>query len=318
MHPNIPRPVAPSGLPSGIVFTDLDGTLLRSDRTLSPVDRAALQGLKEQGIIRVVATGRSLSSFLGAVGPDFPADYVIFSTGAGVASLADRAILRATTLRRDEINLAMGVLRRAGLDFMLHHPIPDNHCFSYEQRGGPNPDFMTRLKVHEQWGHPLEPGQTWEQASQFVAIIPPWQGLEPLVHVRAELAGLSVIRATSPFDHTSTWVEIFPAQTSKAHAAAWLCASLNIPLHHTMAIGNDYNDLDLLEMSLHPFVVANAPRDLVERFPGVPDNDHAGVARAIAMWMKDRPARPENLCHGAGPDLVGQAPAPYVKATPNA
>jgi hypothetical protein len=281
---HLPRPFPSSMSPQGIVFTDLDGTLFCSDRTLSATSRRVLEKLPGQGIVRVVATGRSLASFLEAAGDDFPADYVTFSTGAGVASLKDLEILKTAALDRKAISQTVDVLRRAGLDFMLHHPIPENHRFAYESRGEHNPDFMTRIEALEAWGNPLTDEEIWEQASQFVAIIPPWRGLEPLHAVRAALPELSVIRATSPFDHQSTWVEIFPANISKSHAARWLCDLMGVSPEQTMAVGNDYNDLDLLEMSPNPFVVANAPEELARRFPTVPDNDHDGAAMAITAW----------------------------------
>ena len=102
--------------------------------------------------------------------------------------------------------------------------------------------------------------------------------------MRKQLPDLSIIRATSPFDHASTWVEIFPAGVSKATTGRWLCEFLGVPLDKTMAIGNDYNDLDLLEMSPHPYVVANAPDELTGRFTTVADNDHDGVAMALGTW----------------------------------
>jgi hydroxymethylpyrimidine pyrophosphatase-like HAD family hydrolase len=61
-----------------------------------------------------------------------------------------------------------------------------------------------------------------------------------------------------------------------------------------MTVGNDYNDLDLLEMTPHPFVVANAPEELAGRFSMVPDNDHDGAARAITAWI-DRVANTLNI-----------------------
>ena len=268
----------------GICFMDLDGTLLCSDHSLSTANRQALEDLGERNITRVLATGRSLHSCSKVLFPDFPADYVIFSTGAGVARMGDQKIIRHSALKGHEIHEGIRILRTAGIDFMLHHPIPDNHLFEFEHNGNPNPDFMTRLEAHKEWGTPLPPDASWETASQFVAILPPGLGLGPLEHVRKQLPDLSIIRATSPFDHASTWVEIFPAGVSKATTGRWLCEFLGVPLDKTMAIGNDYNDLDLLEMSPHPYVVANAPDELTGRFTTVADNDHDGVATALGTW----------------------------------
>jgi hydroxymethylpyrimidine pyrophosphatase-like HAD family hydrolase len=67
----------------GLFVTDLDGTLLRSDRTFAQSDLKALHRLGELHIIRVIATGRSIFSFNTVVDSALPIDYVIFSTGAG-------------------------------------------------------------------------------------------------------------------------------------------------------------------------------------------------------------------------------------------
>jgi len=57
-------------------------------------------------------------------------------------------------------------------------------------------------------------------------------------------------------------------------------------------VGNDFNDLDLLEWAQTRFVMANAPAELRERFPTVASNDSCGVAEAIARWIElARPAR---------------------------
>ena len=271
--------------PAGILFSDLDGTLFRSDDTLSPKDRTALEGLGRQGIIRVIATGRSLHSFRAVAGADFPADYVIFSTGAGVASLHPFDILKTTRLKRPEILQTVRILREARIDFMLHRPIPDNHAFAFETHGSSNPDFQTRLSRYRAWAEPLDTLRDWAEATQFVAILPPWRDLKIMDEIKKELAHLSIIRATSPFDHRSTWMEIFPEQVSKGTTAAWLCERLGISPGKSMAVGNDYNDLEILELCADSYVVANAPEDLTRRFSTVASNNDNGVTQAITHWL---------------------------------
>ena len=65
--------------------------------------------------------------------------------------------------------------------------------------------------------------------------------------VASLLPDLTVIRTTSPLDHRSTWIEVFPREVSKSQAAAWLAARHGIRRGDVCAVGNDYNDRDLLE-----------------------------------------------------------------------
>ena len=72
----------------------------------------------------------------------------------------------------------------------------------------------------------------------------------------------------------------------KGKAAEWLRRRFALPSARCMAIGNDYNDLSLLEWCAHPFVVDNAPGALKERFANVPSNDEDGVSIALERWLE--------------------------------
>ncbi len=99
--------------------------------------------------------------------------------------------------------------------------------------------------------------------------------------LKAKLPELKVIRATSPLDGESAWIEIFPAHVSKGHTAQWLCDFLKIDKESSLAIGNDYNDYDMLEWAEKSYVVQNAPQDLLERYKVIPSNDKDGVATVL-------------------------------------
>ncbi len=77
------------------------------------------------------------------------------------------------------------------------------------------------------------------------------------------------------------WIEIFSRGTSKGNAVSWLSNYLGISRENTIAIGNDYNDEDLLSWVDRGFVVNNAPSDLKNRFHTVASNNNCGVTEAI-------------------------------------
>ena len=100
---------APEGRqPRGLFIMDFDGTLLRSDRTFSSIDLDALEQLGELGIIRTIATGRSLYSFNTAAARDLPVDYVIFSMGAGVLQHTEGKVVRRVSLETHEVQRVYG------------------------------------------------------------------------------------------------------------------------------------------------------------------------------------------------------------------
>ena len=103
--------------------------------------------------------------------------------------------------------------------------------------------------------------------------------------VSPSLDGYSVIRATSPLDGDSLWLEVLPRGVSKSAACAALARQAIVEPREILAIGNDYNDLDVLRWAGTSFVTANAPRDLQAEFPVVAANDHGGVAQAVESWL---------------------------------
>jgi Cof subfamily protein (haloacid dehalogenase superfamily) len=272
--------------PCGLFVCDFDGTLLRSDRSFSNADLEALKQLDAFGIVRVIATGRSIYSLHTISISELPVDFIIFSSGAGVTQHPGGDIIRKVSLEAHEVSRAIAILQADDLDFMVHRPIPDNHVFGYFESTPANADFKRRIDLYSQFAFPLdEISDGFGTATQLLAILPPAGSPQVLETIRKQLPGFNIIQTTSPLDGQSVWIEIFPATVSKGLTAAWLTAEFDIDPGRTLSIGNDYNDLDLLEWTGCSFVVENAPDDLKDRFPVVASNNESGVAEGIQSWL---------------------------------
>ncbi len=269
-----------------MVVTDLDGTLLDAQARLGSANRRALQRLGETGSLRVVATGRSLHSAELVLDAEFPIDYLVFSSGAGILEWRGRELLAAHEMRSEHAQGALDLLLGKGLAFMVHLGVPDNHHFYHHQPPGQalgeNPDFERRCQRYADFARPLE-GRVVAglRVSQFLAIEAP--GSESLYEsLVTELDHLNVVLTTSPLDHRSRWIEIFPASASKSRAAEWIRVRHGVAHDDVVAVGNDYNDRDLLEWARHAYVVANAAASLRARYAVVASNDDQGFAAAVA------------------------------------
>ena len=271
----------------GLFIMDLDGTLLRSDRTFAGADLQALKKLGDLNVVRTIATGRSLASFNTVVTSDLPVDYILFSTGAGVLRFQDSEIIRKIHMEPDEVGRACGILEECRLDFMVHRTIPDNHMFAYLRANDGNTDFERRIELYRQFAIPLDNLSTdFGPATQLLAVVPPGHADAALDDVRTAMTDYNVIQTTSPLDGRSTWIEIFPTTVSKSQTAAWLAGSLGVDHDCIVAVGNDYNDLDLLDWSASSYVVKNAPPDIRKRFACVASNNDGGIAEAAELWIK--------------------------------
>jgi hypothetical protein len=252
-----------------MLVCDLDGTLLLRGAPFDARDVHALHELGARGVVRAIATGRALATAKRVIPVDFPIDYLIFSSGAGILDWRSQALLVSHTLQPREAELAIGVFLAHGLDFMIHAPIPEQHIFRFHRTGKPNPDFEHRLARYAADGRVFEQSAAPTPASQLLAVCPRGDPEEPFETLRRELSGLSVIRATSPLDGRSMWIEAFARGVSKSQAAAWIAQTKGVAREDTWAIGNDYNDWDLLTWAGRAAVLVEAPATMRAEFRAV-------------------------------------------------
>lgn len=271
-------------------ITDFDGTLLTDQKTIASHDLETLALLRADGTVTVIATGRSLFSFrralnvMGLNQSDLPVDYLLFSTGAGIYSLCRDEIILSQALSKDEILNITDYFGRIGIDYSVQDAIPRTEYFLFKSHGMANPDFNRRIALYPTLGRPFEnKEEVFESATQVLAIVPGGIGKEELARIRLDLKDFSVILATSPLDHESAWVEVFPKAVSKSRSAAWLASRLGIDRENITAVGNDYNDMDLLEWAGRGFLVENGPEDMKSRFRTVASNNACGVSRAAMV-----------------------------------
>jgi len=270
-----------------MIITDLDGTLFKSDHTCGQDDYRTLLELGDTGHIRVIATGRSLHSAHKVLPPDFPIDYLIFSSGAGLMDWKRKKLLLTHSLTPNEVTQVGISLKKRGLDFMIQYPIPENHHFLFHRTSNPNIDFERRIKVYKGFASELTIGpEAFGRATQFIAIVCK-DALHEYENIKNEFKNLKVIRATSPLDHQSIWIEIFPKAVSKGQTAMVLCDKLNLSYKSTIGIGNDFNDIDLLGFTYKSAVVENAPIELKETYPISTSNNNSGFSNAVQLLFPE-------------------------------
>jgi len=258
-----------------MIITDLDGTLLRDDQTVGQKDRESLVNLGRRGFLRVIATGRSPFSFSRVIPDDFPIDYLVFSSGAGVMNWKTKEILISRSITESKVKELALMFKNLDVDFKVLAPIPDNHHYVYFQNGEAHPDFIKRMEYYRGYEKKIcfDP-LNFDSASQFLIILPDDPSLYESLKDRCK--GVKVVRATSPIDHKSIWMEIFHPLVSKAEGIKYLCKLLDIHADKTIAVGNDYNDLDMLAFAAKPYVVRNTPNSIKENYPVVSSNNENG------------------------------------------
>ena len=162
----------------------------------------------------------------------------------------------------------MGLLIGEKYNFKISRELPDNHNFgwfeSYEC-----PELTRYVEHHKKFGEAvrINPEHPFI-ASQFLMYFPIESNQFDIVKekIQAVFPELSLIKTTSPLSSDYIWMEIFPNGVSKAHGIQEICRITGIARENTLGIGNDFNDLEMLEFTQHSYVVENAPEELKMKY----------------------------------------------------
>ncbi|WP_328904805.1 Cof-type HAD-IIB family hydrolase [Streptomyces sp. NBC_00234] len=267
-----------------LIATDLDGTLLRDDKTLSDRTVAALAAAEEAGIEVFFVTGRP------ARWMDVVRDHVhghgmaICANGATVVDLhAEGKPLMVRPLERDAALAAVRTLREAapGTSFAV--------------------EFTTG--IHYEPAYPpfhLDPGATVAVAEKLLQEESPGAGapvLKVLAH-HAELAPddfLALARAAAgdlaSFTRSSptALLEISGRDVSKASTLALCCAERGIDAAEVVSFGDMPNDVEMLSWAGASYAMGNAHPDAVAAASGTTlTNNEDGVAVVIERILATR------------------------------
>ena len=265
--------------------TDLDGTILPHNGEFHPNDLEALHLLGNKGVIRVVATGRSIFSALSAMNPDFPIDYLVFSSGAGVYDWRKKEILRSLHLTYNQVIHIQKAFIQRGLGYTIHQQIPENHFFWYCFDDNRHPRLARFVENRFRFAKHINGlCDVRESFCQMLTIVDtPFEAAQ----IIEELQGVKVIRATSPLDGESIWIEVFHLEASKANGIELICDIEEISHDNVWVLGNDYNDVDMLvKYKPQSFLVENAPADLKQIYRVVPAVTNAGMSVLVKMMLK--------------------------------
>ena len=267
-----------------LVATDLDGTFLKNDKSISKENLDALQSLGEKGILRVVATGRNLVKTQEVIAAHIPFDYIVFSSGAGVYDCKNEKLLFSQNLDKQIVQQLSELLVARDLNFHLFKPVPENFKCWYYRGSVPCSEFECYFDYHQSHAEPLPANQNIDSdACQFLVVFPNnmdrFQALKD--EIQANFPEVKVVRTSSPLETGYIWMEIFHRSVSKGNGVKFVCDSLQIEHQYTLGIGNDYNDLDLLEFTNYSYLVDNGPHDLKELFLPARSNEENAFAKAV-------------------------------------
>ncbi|MDO9615776.1 MAG: HAD-IIB family hydrolase [Bacteroidota bacterium] len=267
-----------------LVATDLDGTFLKNDKSISQENLDALDSLGEMGILRVVATGRNLQKTQEVIANHVPFDYIVFSSGAGVYDWKNKKLLFYQNLNKSVVRQLSDYLVARDLNFHLFKPVPENFKCWYFRGSVPCSEFERYFDFHQSHSEELLTNQNIDsEACQFLVVFPNDPDRFHLLkdEIQKNFPEVKVVRTSSPLETDYIWMEIFHHSVSKGNGVKYLCDWLKIEHEYTLGIGNDFNDMDLLEFTNFSYIVENGPQELKELFLPARSNEESAFALAV-------------------------------------
>jgi Cof subfamily protein (haloacid dehalogenase superfamily) len=268
-----------------LLASDIDGTLLNPQFQISPEDLAALRRAHDSGIEIVLVTGRRHTFALPIakqLGFDF---WLISSNGAVTRSLAGETFHRDLMPREICRDLC-----RAMQDFRGHTVLQ----FDKDSKGAIVLEHLDDLNASiRRW---------LEKNMAYIEFVVPIENALVNDPVQAMFCGsmarmsealrtlegsgignrVTVLRTEYPARDLSM-IDVLNTGCSKGHALERWAAHRGYRREEVMAIGDNHNDVEMLEFAGHPVIMGNACEELRGRGWSVTlGNDRCGVAAAVA------------------------------------
>jgi Cof subfamily protein (haloacid dehalogenase superfamily) len=265
-----------------LIGIDVDGTLLDSAGRFPEANRSAIHAAIEAGVHVALVTGRSYP-FARPVAEGLPASVTLIVSNGAV----ERGMDGSTRARR----LLDKNVARTVLDANVEHRAAAALVFDRDVHGQIVFETMD-------WSHPGRKGY-WARNKTLIARSVPLEdaltedpiqvmfnggfvAMRALVDVIRAQAHDATVSLTEYVERDFSLVDITSPIATKGYALASCASALGLEREQVMAIGDNFNDLEMLHFAGTPVVMGNAVEPLKTRgFHLTGTQDEAGVAQAI-------------------------------------
>lgn len=265
-----------------ILFTDMDGTLLDSDKQVSPSLRKLLSRMINAGNRLVLNSGRTQSSVeraMNRIGLTFPGMLIITTNGNAVYDCdAGRFLFKKSV----PMDIAQGVIDLAHEHGLHIQSYTDSHVVC--EKDNPEIAFYQKATGMDAIFTDDIMKTVGKPPCKLLAIsLEDRSRLEPLRRAVLEKYGDTITALYS----CDQYLEFFDRTAGKGNAVRYVCDYLNVPIANSVAAGDAENDISMLDAAGIGVAMANADPQVKAHADYITenDNDHDGLADAILKYF---------------------------------
>jgi Cof subfamily protein (haloacid dehalogenase superfamily) len=277
----------PPEFPIRLIALDIDGTIIGDDHEVAERTTAAVRRAMELDVAVSLVTGRMVSSALrfardlGLTGPIVGYQGGLIRAMPQPDSRRLGKLLMHTPLPAEAARSILEWTRARGLDPHVNHlerfilraddPKADDYSAFMGAQAELVPDLLLAID------HPV---------TKILAVGEPPIPTEVAPEARAQFAGRADVTISHP-----RFLEFVAPGVSKGRAIRWLARRLRIPLGATLAVGDQWNDLEMLAEVGHGTAMPSAPSEVrsAARYVAAPLEED-GAARMIEDLVLASPA----------------------------
>ncbi|MBO5302659.1 MAG: HAD family phosphatase [Lachnospiraceae bacterium] len=267
---------------SKILFVDLDATLLSDDKTISAGNRQAIQRALDAGNYVVAATGRPVESgriVIKELGLTMPGCYMIAFNGSVLYDCSADRVLCQKTIPVQYVYQLFDKAHRAGIYIQTY-----NQTEILTEKHSQELDFyITRTKMKYKLQQDVTMSLNEEPYKVLLINLEDRKVLEEFQQANAAWAEGKL----TSFFSCDQYLEYCPLGVSKGAAIEYLSRFLNIPIEHTIAVGDEKNDISMIRAAHIGVAVKNAVDEAKAAADYVTENDnnHDAIAEVIEKFI---------------------------------
>ncbi|MCF7926456.1 MAG: Cof-type HAD-IIB family hydrolase [Candidatus Izimaplasma sp.] len=263
-----------------LVISDMDGTLLTDDHTITDENLEAIALLKTKSIPFIIATGRPYQLVKAYINNYGLNTLFILNNGAEIYDAKTDKVLYEATLKDTVVEKILTYAKDNKLDRLIY-----THDAIYS-------NDSARKRQFEQWNQVLD--EKSKIIVKDIAAYPKGTPVNKLMLVEEDPVAYQTFKETiktmgdfEVVSSKSTFIDINPKNVTKGNALKkWLKQSNDVP-KNMLALGDQENDLSLLRVAHKKVAMKNAVQPLKDIADFITDsNNNSGVAKGIYHYFK--------------------------------
>ena len=278
-------------LPIRLIAVDIDGTLIDSTLDIPQGNLEALRRAHGAGVEIVLVTGRR-HRFAMPVAEQLGFEFCLISSNGAITRSASGELFHADMLSREVARRLCGHMIEFSGSTVLTFDKETRGAIVVERTdelGNNIQRWIDKNRMYIEEVVPITSALVADPVqAMFCGTVERMKPAEARLNDGTFAAEINVLK--TQYDHRDLCIlDVLRYGCSKGSALARWAAHLGIPRSQVMAIGDNYNDVEMLEFAGYPFVMANASEDLKRNGWSVTlDNEACGVAAAIEEVLASR------------------------------